>query len=283
MPTLGESFRGEGNHSTRNNKPHRLGYETVKALYKSNTAYEILLGSRSVEKGDKAIKQLQSEHSSSKSSLVNVQIDIESDDSIKALYNHVSDTYGRLDILLNNAGAQLDHQIDFDDISSIRAMWNKSWDVNVAGTQVMTYVFVPLLLKSKAPRLLFITSGTSPLKSTEDPNFAVNKPPAAGWPKGEPNRIAAYRATKCGLNMMYREWVKTLSADGVKVIAVSPGMLATGLAGAGKEDVLRKMGALEPEVGGQFVASVVQGERDADAGLVVRQVGKQYPTPIQPW
>lgn len=262
---------------------YSLGFETVKALYQSDKPYEILLGARSLDKGDKAVKALQAEFPSSKSTATTVEIDIESDDSIKKLFEHVSAKYGRLDTLHNNAGGQFDSAIDFDDVSSIRANWNKSWNLNVASTQVMTYVFVPLLLKSKNPRLLFITSGTSPLKSTEDPNFWVNKSPSAGWPKPETNKIASYRSAKCGMNMMYREWVKTLKPDGVKVFAVSPGFLATGLSGPGTQEAMKAQGALDPSVGGHFVASVIEGERDDDAGLVLRQVGKQYPTPIQPW
>lgn len=68
-----------------------------------------------------------------------------------------------------------------------------------------------------------------------------------------------------------------LKGDGVKVWAISPGFLATGLAGIGEEK-LRKMGALEPRVGGEFVRDVVEGKRDGDVGKVVRNEGA-----LQPW
>jgi NAD(P)-dependent dehydrogenase (short-subunit alcohol dehydrogenase family) len=38
----------------------------------------------------------------------------------------------------------------------IRAAFNKSFDINVAGTNVMTHAFIPLLLKSSDPRLIFV-------------------------------------------------------------------------------------------------------------------------------
>ena len=44
-----------------------------------------------------------------------------------------------------------------------RAGWNATWNVNVAGTHMMTNTFIPLLLKSSKPRLLFMTSGTASL------------------------------------------------------------------------------------------------------------------------
>ena len=66
---------------------------------------------------------------------------------------------------------------------TMRQMWNASWNVNTVGTQVITATFVPLLLKSKDPRLLFMTSGTSTLKGTENLDLPINKIPAGGWPK----------------------------------------------------------------------------------------------------
>lgn len=154
---------------------------------------------------------------------------------------------------------------------SIREAWNASWDVNVAGTQVMTYTFAPLLLKSRQPRLLFVTSGTSSLIETETSNMnGINSSPAAGWPKDPGSqRICSYRSAKTGLNMMMREWTRLLKEDGVKVFAISPGFLATGLAGVGAE-ALKKMGAGDPSIGGKFIKDVVDGKRDADVGKVIR-------------
>lgn len=71
----------------------------------------------------------------------------------------------------------------------------------------MTASFVPLLLKSSDARLLFVTSGTSTLKGTENLDSPLNKVPAAGWPKKIPtviNNIPAYRSSKAGMNMMMR-------------------------------------------------------------------------------
>lgn len=74
----------------------------------------------------------------------------------------------------------------------MREAWNKGWDVNVAGTQVMTHTFVPLLLMSSDPRLVFIASGTATLQGTEDLDFRLNQAPAAGWPKPPGFEVASY-------------------------------------------------------------------------------------------
>lgn len=75
---------------------------------------------------------------------------------------------------------------------------------------------------------------------------------------------------------MMREWARILAEDGVKIWCVSPGMLATGLGGAGSE-ALKKMGAIEPSVGANFVRDVVEGARDQDVGKVIRKDN------VQPW
>lgn len=157
---------------------------------------------------------------------------------------------------------------------SEREAWNQSWNVNTSGTQVMTTTFIPLLLLSSDPRLLFITSGTSTLAGSENQALAVNKYPPKGWPKlgfGVP----AYRSAKTGMNMLMREWHKVLHEDDVKVFAISPGFLATGL--GSNTEMLKKMGAGDPEVAGPFIRSVIEGERDADAGKILTKDG------IQPW
>jgi len=152
----------------------------------------------------------------------------------------------------------------------MRELWNKSWDTNVSGTQVMTHTFVPLLLKSSEPRLLFVTSGTSTLAETEDPTYRLNVAPAKGWPKGPGFEIAAYRSSKTGMNMMMRNWERVLREDGVKVFCISPGFLATGLGGFSGE-LLSKMGAGQPSIGGEFMRDVIDGLRDEDQGKVIRK------------
>lgn len=76
--------------------------------------------------------------------------------------------------------------------------------------------------------------------------------------------------------MVVLDWARVLKEDGVKVFAISPGFLATGLAGVGAE-ILKSLGAGEPSLGGIFIKDVVEGKRDADAGLVINSTG------VQPW
>lgn len=81
-----------------------IGLEVVKALLQSTKAYTILLGGRSIDKANAAVSDVQTQFPDSPSTVTSVQIDIEDDNSISQAYDHVSKEYGRLDVLVNNAG-----------------------------------------------------------------------------------------------------------------------------------------------------------------------------------
>lgn len=156
----------------------------------------------------------------------------------------------------------------------MRDMWNKSWAVNTTSTQIVTYTFLPLLLKSQDPRLVFITSGTSTLTESDNTAVFVNRPPPKGWPK-DSLAVAAYRSSKTGMNMMMREWARILHEDGVKLWCISPGHLATAL--GGDQQANKNAGAIDPSIGANFVKDVVEGARDGDVGKAIRK------DDVQPW
>jgi NAD(P)-dependent dehydrogenase (short-subunit alcohol dehydrogenase family) len=213
--------------------------EVVKALAASGHAYEIVIGCRTPSKGEDAITTVKKESPNTASSLSTVQIDLSSDSSLEEAVKSISNKFGRIDVLINNGGASFD-AVHAQGKLTLREAWNASWDTNVVGTQILTTLAIPLLLKSTDPRLLFLTSGTSSLSETErlDSPTAqrLNGSPEKGWPKpsnGPP--VIGYRSTKTGLNMLMRDWHRLLRNDGVKVWCISPGFLATNLTGAGAE------------------------------------------------
>lgn len=65
--------------------------------------------------------------------------------------------------------------------------------------------------------------------------------------------------------IMVQYWLK-MRDEGFEVLGVDPGLNATNL--TNDPDSLRRRGAPEPYVGGERIAAVVRGDRDADVGKV---------------
>ncbi|KAH1660350.1 hypothetical protein KXX15_001908 [Aspergillus fumigatus] len=213
-----------------------IGFQVVRALCNSTQTYSIIVGGRSPAKVHSAIRAIQSEFTNCQSQLYPLQIDLESDDSIKHASEDISTKFGRLDALVNNAGAWFDAQANAT--MTERQMWAKTWDVNVTGTHLLTSALMPLLLKSPDPRLLFVTSGAARLAGTDDLPAGIT--------------ATAYRSAKTGLSMVLREWGRILKNDGVKIWGIAPGYLATGL-GGGTAEEMKKNGAEDADVAGPFI------------------------------
>lgn len=82
------------------------GYEVVKALLQSDKPYHVFLGSRLLERGQQAVATLQKECADSSNTVEAIQVDITSDLSIEKAFQTVKASVGRIDALINNAGAQ---------------------------------------------------------------------------------------------------------------------------------------------------------------------------------
>lgn len=184
-----------------------LELSIVEALCESSSAYEILVGCCSAKNGEDAIEKITKNAPNTLRTSSVLQVDLASDESIQNAAEQVSSRFDRLDVLVNNAGANFDFQVQSQNMGT-RELWNATWDINVAGTQVLTEFLIPLLLKSNDPRLIFMTSGTASLPETdrtEGPIYErLNASPGPGWPKPDGGG-RAYRSVKTGLNMMMRE------------------------------------------------------------------------------
>ncbi|KAI0976529.1 hypothetical protein F4678DRAFT_413674 [Xylaria arbuscula] len=246
-----------------------IGYEIVKAFLLSSNRYHIFMGSRSPEKGKVALQQIQDECPESTSTVEMIQLDVTSDQSIEKVFEVVKNGPGYLDILVHNAGAGFDPEFVQGKIS-LRECFNRAYDVNVSGAQVLTWTLIPLLLKSPEPRVLFLAGLSQMTQAAEE--YFPTPPQPAGWPKKIDFETIGYRCSKTAMNMMMLDWNHKLREDGIKVFSVSPGFCATGLGGLGS-DAMAAMGAVHPSEGGQRILAVAEGKRDEDAGRVLDKVG----------
>lgn len=85
-----------------------LGFETAKVLFRSSRAYTILLGARNKDKAYAAVQQLWVEFPNSNTVVAPVQVDLENGLSIEKAFDLIAARYGRVDVLINNAGKNPD-------------------------------------------------------------------------------------------------------------------------------------------------------------------------------
>lgn len=183
-----------------------IGFETAKELAKENPGHHILMGSRNAERGQAAAARLQTEHLSVEA----ITIDIASDESITSAAKQVESQFGRLDVLINNAGIAIDDE--FKPCDSYRALMYKTYNTNIFGSVLTTESFILLLEKSTLPRIVFVSSSLG--------SFGDNGVPAA---------YPVYRSTKSALNMFAFQYAHRFEKQGWKINIASPGFLATNL------------------------------------------------------
>ncbi|KAF2014439.1 NAD(P)-binding protein [Aaosphaeria arxii CBS 175.79] len=239
-----------------------LGYAIVKGLLESSKTYHIYLGSRSAQKGDEAVKKVCGEVPESKSTVELLEIDVSSDESVTKAADIVEKAHGRLDTLVNNAGVGFDSLFTTGQMS-LRDSFNKTFDINVASANVVTYTFAPLLIKSSDARLIFL-AGIGQITIAAE-NYFPTPPLPAGWPKEVGFETIAYRSSKVAMNLVMLDWNHKLKEDGVKVWSINPGFCATGLVD-GNAETMSAMGAQPASVGAQNIISAIEGNRDSDVG-----------------
>lgn len=189
-----------------------IGFATAKLL-SANPSYTVIIGSRSLASGLEAMASLSKEGLSVSA----IQLDITSDSSISAAVKHMETTYGRLDVLINNAGV-------FPELSSehlnlpIRELFTQSFEVNVIGTACLTDAMLPLLQNASHPRVVFVTSKFGSLTNALDPTAGFHN-----------TNYMAYRASKAAVNMLAIRFGVMLEAFGGSVNAVCPGLVSTKL------------------------------------------------------
>ncbi|SDG35823.1 SDR family NAD(P)-dependent oxidoreductase [Mucilaginibacter sp. P25] len=211
-----------------------VGNEIAKAL--AANGYIVYLGSRSLENGEKAAAEIGDNAKA-------VQLDVTQQESINAAVAKITSEYGRLDLLVNNAG--ISHagtspknpeelmatgravNVSLDEVRAV-------WETNVFGVIAVTQKALPLLRKSAAARIVNVSSGLGSLTWISDPEC---------WAREHFGIV--YAASKTALNAVTLAFALELEKEGIKVNATSPGYTATALNNFQGTDSL-EVGSREP-------------------------------------
>jgi NAD(P)-dependent dehydrogenase (short-subunit alcohol dehydrogenase family) len=140
-----------------------------------------------------------------------VQLDVTDEESVAAAAKLIDHEYGRLEVLVNNAGILLDRD------KPSTADFLNTFHTNVVGAYSVTMGMLPLLLKGSSPRVVNLSSELGSMDILGDPDSAFADTPP----------FYAYNSSKAALNAVTVLLAKELAEDGIKVNAVSPGYCAT--------------------------------------------------------
>jgi NAD(P)-dependent dehydrogenase (short-subunit alcohol dehydrogenase family) len=134
-----------------------------------------------------------------------VDLDVTRNESIQQMVDTVKERFGRVDVLVNNAGASFGSPAPFHAYNE--EAWVKTVDVNLHGVFRVSKAVVPLM--------------------TQKPAAIVNIASKAG--KTPPLANGAYAVAKAGVIMLTKVMALELSKQGIRANAVCPGIIMTDL------------------------------------------------------
>ncbi len=206
---------------------------------------QVLLGCRDLGLGEAACAALRAENLAMRP----VQLDITDGASVTALAALIKRDYGRLDVLVNNAGIAL----DYDPLPPVERM-QRTLAVNVVGTLRLTEAMVPLLGRSDRARIVNVSSELGSFGLRADPNWAYAD-----------TKMPTYQASKAAVNALTVSYADQLKDKGIKVNAICPGYTAT--------DATRFAGTRTPDQAAVVAIAFALLDDDGPTGAFANEAG----------
>ncbi|WP_280416702.1 SDR family NAD(P)-dependent oxidoreductase [Nocardia carnea] len=229
-----------------------VGREVARQL--AEAGLTVVIGSRDLAAGERTAEEIQSQLAAAdhvpEVAAVHLDVAARGDESGNAhsAAEEIRRRYGRLDILINNAGRMVEvlpPDITGKDLEAAFA-------TNVGGVAETTHACLPLLAQAPAPRIVNVSSTTASLKlTTEDKDFG-----------GDHSVRAPYSTSKAALNMLTLHYNKAFQADEalrhIKINAITPGYVAT--------EMNHGLGARTVEQGARALVTLALKGEDSPTG-----------------
>lgn len=186
-----------------------VGFETARQLLKNG--YFVFIGSRNIENGESAVRQLEKEGLGNTKAVL---LDVTDIDSVKNARAEIGKQTDILDVLINNAG--INGGMPQAALEAPVESFDKVMDTNLYGVIRVTQAFMDLLRKSAAPRIVNVSSSGCSLTLHSDPSWMYYS-----------HKGAVYTASKAAMNMYTINLAYELKDTAFRVNAVCPGFVAT--------------------------------------------------------
>ncbi|MGP7815638.1 SDR family oxidoreductase [Niallia sp. 01092] len=181
-----------------------IGYELVKQL--ALNGFTVILTSRDPEMGHEAAQKIRE----SDLDVSFVAMDVDNQDSIRQAAITVNERYGRLDVLINNAGVYLDENKKL--LTMDPSILEKTMATNFFGAYHVIRSFIPLMEKQGYGRIINVSSEYG----------AMSEMSYQG--------VGAYKLSKLALDGLTRLVAAEIKGD-IKINAVDPGWVSSDMGG----------------------------------------------------
>ncbi len=136
-----------------------------------------------------------------------IQSDLAQPESAEIIAAEILEKYGRIDIIVNNAGANLSPGGGFSTLSDEH--WNNDWQTNFMSVVRINKALLPVMIDQKSGVIVNISTGAAKLPVWE--------------------MTMSYSSAKAALNAYSKALANEVAAHGVRVNVVSPGLVETPL------------------------------------------------------
>jgi NAD(P)-dependent dehydrogenase (short-subunit alcohol dehydrogenase family) len=185
-----------------------IGLEIARQLAARHSMI-VLLAARDAARGRQAVDKLRADGLDVRP----IVLDVTDQKTINAAAQQIDRDFGRLDVLVNNAGIFVDpgppSEVTMDAL-------RRTYETNVFGVVAITLALLPLLRKSTGGRIVNLSSGLGSLAQQSDPS----------WPFAD-KKFLAYNSSKTAVNAITVQFAADLKDSGIKVNAADPGYTAT--------------------------------------------------------
>lgn len=191
-----------------------IGKMTAKKFLQAGA--KVVISDFNAEAGKAAERELEKE-----GHIAFIQANVTDTAQIKQMVEQTLDTYGKVDILINNAGITIDGFL----IKMDEDAWEKVLSVNLTGVFKCTKEVVPFMMEQGSGVILNASSVVGIYGNIGQTNYA---------------------ATKAGVIGLTKSWAKELGPKGIRVNAVAPGFIVTDMTAKVPQKVLDMMESKTP-------------------------------------
>ena len=189
--------------------------------------------------------------------------DVSQKQETEALMEDFVKAFGQLDVLVNNAGISIFHEIDDVDFEHWTNAWEKTFETNLFAVANLCYWGAKAMMKTGGGHIVSVSS--------------------RGAFRGEPTK-PAYGASKAALNSMSQSLAKKLAPHHIYVGVVAPGFTETEMAKetltpAERENLLRESPfkrMAQPEEVAHAILFLASSEAAYSSGTIIDVNGASY-------